>query len=233
MVLTDDNFASIVNAVEEGRGIFDNIRKVVHYLLATNSGEVLLVFFATLVDWPVPLRPIQLLWINLITDGLPALALTMEPPDPGCMSHPPRPAHEPVIGWKRGLTILFHGSIIAATGAVAFHVTYRGAPQNLGNARTTAFCVVAFSQLAFALACRSHRHIWPRLGFFSNPALFLAIVASILLQFCVVYFPPLRPWIGIAGAPQLNWVHVVLLSAFPATLVEAIKLVRSLRPAPH
>lgn len=231
MVLTDDNFASIVNAVEEGRGIFDNIRKVVHYLLATNSGEVLLMFFATLVDWPVPLRPIQLLWINLITDGLPALALTMEPPDPGCMSHPPRPAHEPVIGWKGGLTILFHGSIIAATGAVAFSFAYRGDPQNLDQARTTAFCVVALSQLAFALACRSHRHIWPQLGFFSNTALFLAILASVTLQFCVVYVPALRPWIGVAGAPDVNWVVIVLLSAFPATLVEAIKLFRPLRPA--
>ena len=172
------------------------------------------------------MRPIQLLWINLITDGLPALALTMEPPDPGSMSHPPRPAHEPVISWNRGLTILFHGLIIAATGAAAFQVAYQGDPQNLDNARTTAFCVVAFSQLAFALACRSHRHIWPRLGFFSNPALFLAIVVSMALQFGVVYVPLLRPWFGVAARPQLNWMLVLLLAVFPATLVEAIKLLR-------
>lgn len=231
MVLTDDNFASIVNAVEEGRGIFDNIRKVVHYLLATNSGEVLLMFFATLVDWPVPLRPIQLLWINLITDGLPALALTREPPDPGSMSHSPRPAHEPVIGWHRGLTILFHGSIIAAAGAAAFHLAYRGDRQNLDNARTTAFCVVAFSQLAFALACRSHRHIWPRLGFFSNPGLFVAIVVSMVLQVSVVYVPALRPWLGVVARPQLDWGLVLILAAFPATVVEALKLLPSKQSA--
>ena len=142
------------------------------------------------------------------------------------MSHAPRPAHEPVIGWKRGLTILFHGSIIAATSAVAFQIAYAGDPRNLDNARTTTFCVVALSQLAFALACRSHRHIWPRLGFFSNPALFLAIVVSMTLQFSVVFVPLLRPWLGVNARPQLNWALVLLLAVFPATLVEAIKLVR-------
>jgi P-type Ca2+ transporter type 2C len=232
MVLTDDNFASIVNAVEEGRGIFDNIQKVVHYLLATNTGEVLFMFFSSLVGWPIPLRPIQLLWINLVTDGLPALALTMEPPDPGSMSQPPRPAREPVITWTEGLTILFHGLVIAATAALAFGFAYRSDPQNLENARTTAFCVVTFSQLAFALVCRSRRRTWPQLGFLSNPSLFLAIVASTALQLGVVLAPPLRPWLGVIAAPQLDWGLVLLLSIAPATLVEAIKLLRPDRSAP-
>lgn len=90
MVLTDDNFASIVNAVEEGRGIFGNIQKFVHYLLSCNVGEVLLMFFAALIGWPVPLAAIQILWINLVTDGLPALALGMEPPERDIMTRPPR-----------------------------------------------------------------------------------------------------------------------------------------------
>ena len=98
MVLTDDNFASIVNAVEEGRGIYDNIQKFLHYLLACNAGEVLLMFVAALVGWPAPLTAIQLLWINLVTDGLPALALGMEPPqERDIMRRRPRPPHEPVI----------------------------------------------------------------------------------------------------------------------------------------
>jgi Ca2+-transporting ATPase len=134
--------------------------------------------------------------------------------------------NEPVIGWNRGLTILFHGMLIASTGALAFHVAYGGDPQNLDNARTTAFCVVAFSQLAFALACRSERHIWPRLGFLSNPGLFLAIVGSIALQFGVVSVPLVRPWLGVAATPHLDWVLVLLLAMFPATLVEAVKLYR-------
>ena len=110
MVLTDDNFASIVGAVEEGRGIFDNIQKFVHYLLSSNAGEVLLMLFAALVGWPAPLTAIQILWINLVTDGLPALALGMEPPERDIMRRRPRPPREPVITPRRGLLILFHGT---------------------------------------------------------------------------------------------------------------------------
>ena len=101
MVLTDDNFASIVSAVEEGRGIFDNIRKFIHYLLASNASEVLLMLLAALVGWPAPLTAVQLLWINLVTDGLPALALGMEPPERDIMRRRPRPPHEPVITRQR------------------------------------------------------------------------------------------------------------------------------------
>jgi Ca2+-transporting ATPase len=215
--------------VEEGRAIFENIRKVVHYLLATNTGEVLLVLIATLLDWPFPLRPIQLLWINLITDGLPALALTTEPPGPGTMSRQPRPAHEPVITWRRGVTILFHGMLIASAGAMAFYLTYRNDARNAGHARTTTFCVVALTQLAFALACRSHRHLWPQLGLFSNPLLFLAIAASMLLQLGVIYTPHVRAWFGVEAPPQIEWGLVLLLTIFPATTVEAIKLLRLAR----
>src|SRR5207249_2195142 len=112
MVLTDDNFTSIVNAVEEGRGIFDNIQKFVHYLLSCNTGEVLFMFFAALVGWPVPLLPVQILWINLVTDGLPALALGMEPPERDIMQRKPRPPREPVITLGRGLLMLFHGILV-------------------------------------------------------------------------------------------------------------------------
>jgi Ca2+-transporting ATPase len=114
MVLTDDNFASIVSAVEEGRGIFDDIRKSVFFLLACNSGEILFMLFAALAGWPVPLLPIQLLWINLVTDGLPALALGMEPPEPDVMTRPPRRPREPVITAARGALMLAMGVLIAA-----------------------------------------------------------------------------------------------------------------------
>ena len=131
MVLTDDNFASIVNAVEEGRTIYDNIRKFVHYLLATNAGEVLFMFSATLVGWPAPLVAIQLLWINLVTDALPAMALGVEPPEPDVMARPPRPPNDRVITRERGLLILYHGALNAAVTAVAFYVMYRGRHENL------------------------------------------------------------------------------------------------------
>ena len=120
MVLTDDNFASIVGAVEEGRGIFDNIRKFVHYLLSCNAGEVLLMFVAALFGLPAPLAPVQLLWINLVTDGLPALALGMEPTEPDVMERPPRPSREPVITLKGGLHMLIHGVLIAGVSLAGF-----------------------------------------------------------------------------------------------------------------
>ena len=116
MVLTDDNFASIVGAVEEGRGIFDNIQKFIHYLLSSNAAEILLMLFAALAGWPAPLTAVQLLWINLVTDGLPALALGMEPPERDIMRRPPRPPREPVITLQRGLLILFHGFLMAIGG---------------------------------------------------------------------------------------------------------------------
>ena len=97
MVLLDDNFASIVSAVEEGRGIYDNIQKVLLFLLSCNFGEILLMFVASLLGWPAPLLPIQLLWINLVTDGLPALALSLEPPEPGIMERPPRRTNESIL----------------------------------------------------------------------------------------------------------------------------------------
>ena len=186
MVLTDDNFASIVNAVEEGRGIFDNIQKFVHYLLSCNAGEVLLMLVAALIGWPVPLLAIQILWINLVTDGLPALALGMEPPGRDIMTRPPRPPHEAVITREHGLLILFHGALIAAVAALGFWIIYQGDESHLARARTVTFCITAFAQLFFAIGCRSQRFTMPELGLFSNPQLFGAIVISGLLQLIVV-----------------------------------------------
>src|SRR5205085_2834858 len=125
MVLTDDNFRSIVSAVEEGRSIYDNIQNFVRYLLSCNAGEVLFMFFAALVGWPIPLTAIQILWINLVTDGLPALALAMEPPDPDVMRRPPRPANEPLIPRRLGLLMAAEGALFAAVTAAGFLIAGR------------------------------------------------------------------------------------------------------------
>ena len=226
MVLTDDNFASIVNAIEEGRGIFDNIRKFVHYLLACNAGEVLLMFAAALVGWPVPLTAVQILWINLVTDGLPALALAMEPPESDVMRRPPRPPHEPVLTPVRGLRLLFHGALIAAVGMAGFWFMYRGNPANLAAARTVTFCVVSYAQLLFVLACRSERYVLPQLGLLSNPHVLAAIAASALLQFAVVSIAIVRPVFDAAPHPASEWLLVVLLSLVPVTVVEVSKVLR-------
>jgi Ca2+-transporting ATPase len=225
MVLTDDNFVSIVNAIEEGRGLFDNIQKFVHYLLSCNAGEVLLMFLAALIGWPVPLLAIQILWINLVTDGLPALALGMEPPERDIMNRPPRPPYEAVITRKRGLLILFHGTLVAAVAATGFWSIYQGDAAQLDRARSVTFCVTAFSQLFLALGCRSQRFTLPELGLFTNPHLFGAIVISGLLQLSVVMLPFAQPVFEATTHPVKEWLMVLLLSVVPVTIIEVGKLV--------
>ena len=182
MVLIDDNFASIVNAVEEGRGILDNIRKVIHYLLACNAGEVLLMLFAAMFGLPVPLAALQILWINLVTDGLPALALAVEPPEPGLMNRRPPSMDVGVISWKRGRLIIVHGLLIAASALATFQIAWSRSSGDIELARLTTFCVIAFSQLFFALSCRSARLTFWQLGLGTNRPLVAAVAASALLQ---------------------------------------------------
>jgi Ca2+-transporting ATPase len=224
MVLTDDNFATIVNAVEQGRTIYDNITKFVHYLLATNAGEVLVMFFAALAGWPTPLLPIQILWINLVTDALPALALGVEPPEPDVMSRPPRPPHEPVISWNRGALMLYHGFLVAAVSTLAFYVTLGGDPARLPAARTATFATIAFAQLTFSFGCRSDRLTLPRLGLFSNRWLVYAVLISGLLQLATLTIPPLYPIFNVTGGLTWHWLLVAGLALAPVTIVELAKL---------
>ena len=235
MVLTDDNFTSIVNAVEEGRGIFDNIQKFVHFLLSSNAGEVLLMLFAAVVGWPAPLMAIHLLWINLVTDGLPALALGMEPPERDIMQRQPRPPREPVITWRRGLLMLTHGALVAIAGAIGFWLVYQGSEANLEAARTTAFCVTAYSQLFYAVSFRSFRYTMPQLGFFTNPHLVGAIIISGLLQLSVVTLPFAQPIFEVAPNLGQTWLLILLLALAPVTVIEVTKIAMSFvtRANPH
>jgi Ca2+-transporting ATPase len=226
MVLTDDNFRTIVSAVEEGRSIFDNIQHIVHYLLSCNAGEVLFMFFSAAAGWPLPLAAIQILWVNLVTDGLPALALALEPPDAGVMHRPPRPPREPVLTLRRGLRILFHGALVAAATAAGFWYVYQGSEQSLGAARTAAFCILAFAQLSFSFACRSDDKTLPELGLFTNPYLLGAIAVSGLLQLAVVTVPLLRPIFNVPTSPTAaEWLVIIPLALAPVTIVEVAKLV--------
>jgi len=227
MVLADDNFASIVSAVEEGRGIYDNIQKFMHYLLACNAGEVMLMFVAATAGWPAPLAPIQILWLNLITDGLPALALGFEPAERDIMDRPPRPPQEPVITRRRGLMILLHGILVAAVAVAAFWGVWRGRDDRLPHAQAVTFCVAAFSQLFFAVGCRSDRLTALELGLFGNPALVLAILLSTLLQVTVVTLPYSQPVFAVHTELGRDWLLVVLLSLVPVTTIEVLKWGRS------
>ena len=226
MVLIDDNFASIVAAVEEGRGIYDNIQKFIHYLLSCNAGEVMAMFVAALAGWPAPLAAIQILWLNLVTDGLPALALGLEPPEADLMRRRPRPAREPVVTWPQGRMILGHGAIIAAVTLGAFWLAYRGDASRLPHARTVTFTVAAFAQLLFALSCRSDRVPLWRQGLAGNPALLVAVAVSALLQLAVVMLPFARPVFEVGTELGSDWALVVAAAVVPCAVVEAAKAVR-------
>ncbi|HWE94590.1 MAG TPA: cation-translocating P-type ATPase [Tepidisphaeraceae bacterium] len=225
MVLTDDNFASIVAAVEEGRGIFDDIQKFVHYLLSCNTGEVLVMFVGALAGWPAPLVAIQILWVNLVTDALPALALGIERPEPDIMERRPRPPREGVITLRRGLLMLFHGTLIAAMTITGFVIVRRLNPDSLDAARTVAFCILSYSQLFYSFACRSQRYTLPELGALTNPHLLGAIAISGLIQLAV-FLPFLR---GVFHVTWLTWEWplVLLLALTPVTIIEVLKILRS------
>jgi Ca2+-transporting ATPase len=232
MVLLDDNFVSIVNAVEEGRTIFGNIQKFIHYLLATNAGEVLLMFAAAVAGLPPPLFPIQILWINLVTDALPALAIGVEPAEPDVMDRPPREPREPVISMRRGLMILYHGTLVAAAAMLAFLITYNGADTELHRARTVAFCTIAYAQLFLSFGCRSQRYTLPQLGVFTNPWLIGAITFSSLLQAGLIAVPLVREVFEVAPLMGADWLLIAILSLLPVTFIEVAKLLHVPRVHP-
>ncbi len=225
MVLTDDNFASIVSAVEEGRGIFDNIQKVLQFLLSCNFGEILLMLVATLLGWPAPLLPIQLLWINLVTDGLPALALSLEPPEPGVMNRPPRRSGESILSWRLGFVILIQGFLVGLVGILAFGMSMQHAPDNVDRARAMTFCVVVYAELFRALAARSSTLTLGQLGIWTNPQLVLAIIVSGLLQVSVAVFPFTQSVFDVPAHSLGEWSIIILLALTPVTVIEVYKLI--------
>lgn len=208
MILTDDNFASIVNAVEEGRGIYDNIRKFVNVLLSSNIGEVLVIFFAMLVGWPLPLIAIQILWVNLITDGAPALALGVDPVSPGIMERKPRKAADRIMSGKMFLTVVLIGILISIATLMVFR---HGLNTDETTARTAAFTTLVFLEIVRVQMVRSRYKI----GLFSNGYLLLALASSIMLQLAVVY-TPLNAVFKTVPLPmaQLGYIAAVIAGVF-------------------
>ena len=231
MVLIDDNFASIVSAIEEGRGIFDNIQKVLQFLLSCNLGEILLMFIASLVGWPTPLLPVQLLWINLVTDGFPALALALEPPEPGVMQRRPRPPHESILSWQTSWAIVVQGLLVGGVGLAAFAIGYWTSEADTTKARAMTFCVVVYAELLRALSARSQTWTLWRLGPFSNPYLLLAIVISGLLQAAVMGIPAMRTVFEMTDHTVRDWLLMALLATIPAFVMELTKAVGCWRRA--
>ncbi len=194
MVLLDDNFASIVHAVEEGRGIYDNIRKFVRYMLSTNSGEVLTIFMASILFLPLPLLPLQILWINLITDGFPALALTVEPKERGLMERKPRNPRAGVLAGGIGFHIVWVGSLMTVGTLALFLWSLQNgvADAEHKEARTLAFYVLTMFQVFHVLAIRVERKSVFTEGFFRNRHLIFAVILTVGLQLMVIYVPFLQ-----------------------------------------
>ena len=226
MVLMDDNFASIVDAVEEGRAIYDNIQKFLLFLLSCNAGELLLMLVSSVLGWPIPLLPVQLLWINLVTDGLPALALAMEPPEPGIMQRRPRPARQEILSWGLAATALFQGMLLATIGLITFSWFQGEGPQQLAHARGLTFCVVVYGELFRALAARSQTWTFWQLGPLTNPSLFGAVIVSALLQAAIVSIPLFQPVFQTSSHSWWEWTILALLALTPVTVIEVGKIIR-------
>ncbi len=223
LILLDDNFATIVKAVKEGRRIYDNIRKFIKYLLTTNSGEIWTLFLAPFLGLPIPLLPIHILWINLVTDGLPALALSVEPEEGDVMKRPPRKPQESLFAHGLGIHAiwvgLLMGGVTLSLQAWAIHI---------GDAhwQTMVFAVLCLTQLGHVLAIRSEQESLFRQGLFTNKPLLLSVVATLALQLTTIYVPFLNPIFKTQPLSPVELAFVLLLSSVVFIAVEIEKMIK-------
>jgi len=224
MVLTDDNFASIVAAIEQGRIIYSNIRKFVYFLLACNVGEILIIFGAMLAGLPLPLRPVQLLWLNLVSDGAPALALGLEKGDPDIMTHPPRSPAEPVINRDMAIGIGVVGVVDALAILAVFYLALQRYPDQLVAAQTIAFVALCSSELIRAFTARSEYHSIFSIGVFSNRWMVWAVGVSFLLVLMVVYVPFLRPFFDTVPLTAGDWLFMLPFFFASPVAMELLKV---------
>ncbi len=237
MTLTDDNFATIVDAVREGRGIYANIKKVVGFLLGTNIGEVILVFVAMLLWHESPLLSMQLLWINLVTDSLPAIALGMEPVEKDVMDHKPKPKNEGLFANGLGLRVVLMGAMFAGLSLVAFAfgayiLPGEGLTENIAAGRTMAFMVLATSQVLHSFNMRSDKSIF-KIGPFGNRTLNWASLASLLLVVLVLFVPGLNTVFGLEYLSKELYFIGLGLILVPTVVMEFCKLVGLIKHSSH
>ncbi|HZX45804.1 MAG TPA: calcium-translocating P-type ATPase, SERCA-type [Clostridia bacterium] len=221
MVLTDDNFATVVAAVEEGRVIFANILKAIQFLLSCNVGEILTLFVATMLNWHEPLLPIHILWVNLVTDSLPALALGVDPAEKNIMDRKPRNPEKNIFDKGMITRIIYQGIMVGALTLAAFVF---GSQRSLEAGRTMAFTVLALSQLVHAFNVRSNRQSVFKVGLLSNRYLLGAVALSALLVFAVLEVPLLASVFKVTALGAAEWKMVGALSLAPVVVVEAVKL---------
>jgi Ca2+-transporting ATPase len=226
MVLTNDNFASIVSAIEEGRIIYSNIRKFVFYLISCNIGEILIIFVSMLAGLPIPLQPIMLLWLNLVTDGAPALALGMEKGDPDIMKRPPRPTREPVINREMlpGIIVIPIADTVAVLSSFLLALNRFGW-DNFAAAQTVAFATLVTSELLRAYTARSERYSVFRAGIFGNKWMQYAVGLSFVLLLLAVYVPFLQVVFGTVPLTISDWgmmLPFILMAPIAAEVTKAV-----------
>ncbi|NLW09560.1 MAG: calcium-translocating P-type ATPase, SERCA-type [Firmicutes bacterium] len=220
MVLADDNFATIVRAVQEGRIIFENIKKAIYFLLSCNLGEVVTILASVLLGWPVPLIPIQILWVNLVTDSFPALALGVDPPEDGIMDRPPRPPQEGIFTSGVGRTLSVYGLFIAFITLIAFSI---GRQESLLKGQSMAFITLSLCQLVHVFNFRSlHESVFKR-GLFGNKHLLLGVLAAGLLQAAVLFIPFLREIFRVVDLTAADWLRILGLVLSPLVIGEIWK----------
>lgn len=226
MVIMDDNFATIVEAVKEGRGIYQNIKRAVHFLVSSNIGEIITIFAAMVFGWSVPLLPIQLLWVNLVTDALPAIALSFEKADDDIMERPPLKAEKSMFSGGVGLNIVLEGAMIGMISLIAFGVghIYFDLAGELVVGRTMAFCVLSVSQLVHVFNIRSEKSIF-KVGIKGNKVLSASFFVGVLLMAAVITIEPLRNVFGVTALTLEELVIVTALCLVPVLVVEIEKAV--------
>lgn len=231
VVLTDDNFATIVDAVEEGRRIYDNILKVIQFLLSANTGEVLLIFIASIFNLGNPLTPILILWINLVTDSLPALALSLDPAEKDVMTRKPRDPKKGFFTKGMIIRIAYQGSTIGLISLVAYIIGRNDGiaaglenPQLLGQ--TMAFGVLGFSQLFHIRNLHSNKLSSFKSNLFSNKPMIGAILVSSLLMLVVMLVPGIMDIFGLVKMDAVHWLYVIGLSLVPIVVVEIVKALK-------
>ena len=223
LVLLDDSFATIVTAVNEGRRIFDDIRKFIRYTMTSNSGEIWVLVLAPLLGLPLPLLPLHILWINLVTDGLPGLALSAEPAERDVMQRRPRPPEESIFAHGMAGHILWVGLLIGGlTLATQAWTWMRGQAEW----QTMVFTVLVVAQLFHCLAIRSERYSLFGIGFFTNPALVVAIVVTVLAQLAVIYLPPLN---AVFRTVPLSAAQLAACFAIGSIVLVAVELEKFVR----
>jgi Ca2+-transporting ATPase len=229
MVILDDNFATIVRAVREGRTIYENIRKFIKYTLTSNAGEILVMLLAPLIGMPLPLSAIQILWINLVTDGLPGLALSQEVPEADIMERPPKPTRESILARGLGFQILWIGLLMAL---VSLGIGYWGWNRNVPYWRTMVFTTLTLSQMGNALAIRSDRQSLFRLGLLTNKAMLGAVLLTLILQLLATYWQPMQALLSTRRLPLPELLITLLASTIVFWAIEIVKWrMRSTRSA--